>query len=107
VRDYVHVTDLARAHVIAGEKILREGGAHTFNLGTGSGTSVLQIVAAVERALGHAIPLKFGPRRLGDPPALVALAKKAHNQLGWTPKLSRIEVIVETALSWIKCQTPH
>ena len=101
VRDYVHVSDLARAHVVAGEMVLREVGARTFNLGTGTGTSVLQIVAAVERTLGHALPLRFGPRRPGDPSALVASAVKARDQLGWTPRLSQIEVIVETALRWI------
>jgi UDP-arabinose 4-epimerase len=101
VRDYVHVSDLARAHVLAGEMLLREGGTRAFNLGTGIGTSVLQIVAAVERTLGHALPLRVGPRRPGDPSALVASAVKAHDELGWTPRLSQIEVIVETALHWI------
>jgi UDP-arabinose 4-epimerase len=102
VRDYVHVTDLARAHVVAGEMVLREGGAHTFNLGTGSGTSILQIVTAVERALGHRLCVKFGPRRPGDPATLVASAAKARSQLGWTAKLPQIEAIVRTALDWIR-----
>ena len=100
VRDYVHVTDLARAHVLAGEMILRHGGAHALNLGTGKGTSVLEIVAAVERALGHSIALEFGPRGPGDPPHLVASAARACQQLGWNPKLSQIDVIIETALRW-------
>ena len=100
VRDYVHVTDLARAHVLAGETILRHGGAHALNLGSGKGTSVLEVVAAVERTLGDTIALDFGPRRPGDPPHLVAAAARAYEQLGWNPKLSQIDVIVETALRW-------
>lgn len=100
VRDYVHVTDLARAHVLAGEMILREGGAHALNLGTGRGTSVLEVVAAAEQALGRSIALQFGPRRPGDPPHLVASAVRANQQLGWLPQLSQIDVIIETALRW-------
>ena len=102
VRDYVHVTDLARAHVLAGEMLLRNGGRDKFNLGTGTGTSVLQIVAAVERALGYPVAIEIGPRRPGDPPALVASASKARDQLGWRPQFSHLNVVVETALSWIR-----
>jgi UDP-arabinose 4-epimerase len=75
-------------------------GAHALKLGTGNGTSVLEVVAAVERALGQSIALQFGSRRHGDPPHLVASAVRAYQKLGWVPKLSQIDVIVETALRW-------
>ena len=102
VRDYVHVADLARAHVLAGEMIMRKGGVHAFNLGTGAGTSVLQVMAAVERAVGRRAALSFGPRRPGDPPVLVASSARAREAFGWTPALSRLDVIVETALAWMR-----
>jgi UDP-arabinose 4-epimerase len=99
VRDYVHVTDLARAHVLAGEMLARQGGTHVFNLGTGVGTTVLEIVEAVRRASGGRLRVRIGPARRGDPPVLVAAADKAKRELGWIPELS-IQRIVETALSW-------
>jgi UDP-arabinose 4-epimerase len=102
VRDYVHVADLARAHVLAGEFLLRHGGAHVFNLGTGIGTTVLEIAEAVGRACGRNLPLRVGPRRPGDPPILVASAEKARRELGWSPTDSTIDFIVETAMAWQK-----
>jgi UDP-arabinose 4-epimerase len=100
VRDYVHVTDLARAHVLAGEFLLRHAGTHVFNLGTGIGTSVLEIAAAVRRITGRELALRVGPRRAGDPPILVASARKAQRELGWTPTHSNIDFIIETATAW-------
>ncbi|MEI9429874.1 UDP-glucose 4-epimerase GalE [Mesorhizobium sp. Cs1299R1N3] len=102
VRDYVHVTDLARAHVLAGEKLLRDKGVDVYNLGTGTGTTVKELVDAVNRASGSRVPVVYGPRRAGDPPALVAAAGKAHRELGWVPKQSGIDRIVETALAWYR-----
>jgi UDP-arabinose 4-epimerase len=99
VRDYVHVTDLARAHVLAGEMLVRRGGTHAFNLGTGVGTTVLEIVEVVRRASGSRLRVRIGPARLGDPPVLVAAADKAKQELGWVPELS-IDRIVETAVAW-------
>ena len=99
VRDYVHVTDLARAHVLAAEMIGQRSGTHVFNLGTGVGTSVLEVLAAVQRASGTKIQVRIGPARRGDPPVLVAAAGKAKRELGWVPELS-IDRIVETALAW-------
>jgi UDP-arabinose 4-epimerase len=99
VRDYVHVTDLARAHVLAGEMLVRQGGTHAFNLGTGVGTTVLEIVEAVRRASGGRLRVRIGPARRGDPPVLVAAADKAKQELGWVPELS-IDRIVETAVAW-------
>ncbi|MER8436961.1 UDP-glucose 4-epimerase GalE [Mesorhizobium sp. M1312] len=102
VRDYVHVTDLARAHVLAGEKLLRDSGVHVYNLGTGTGTTVNELVDAVSRASGTRFPVAYGPRRAGDPPALVAAAGKAARELGWIPEQSGIDRIVETALAWYR-----
>jgi UDP-arabinose 4-epimerase len=100
IRDYIHVCDLARAHVLAGEKLLRESGVHIYNLGTGVGTSVLELVDAVRRAAPSEPKVDMGPRRAGDPPALVASFEKARNELGWEPRQSGIDHIVETALRW-------
>jgi UDP-arabinose 4-epimerase len=100
IRDYIHVCDLARAHVLAGEKLLRESGVHIYNLGTGVGTSVLELVDAVRRAAPSEPKVDIGPRRAGDPPALVASFEKARNELGWEPRQSGIDHIVETALRW-------
>ncbi|MEI9412349.1 UDP-glucose 4-epimerase GalE [Mesorhizobium salmacidum] len=102
VRDYVHVTDLARAHVLAGEKLLRDKGVDVYNLGTGTGTTVKELVDAVNRASGSRVPVAYGPRRAGDPPALVAAAGKAYRELGWVPEQSGIDRIVETALAWYR-----
>jgi UDP-arabinose 4-epimerase len=99
VRDYVHVTDLARAHVLAAEMLVRRGGTHVFNLGTGVGTTVLEVVEAVRRASGGRLRVRIGPARRGDPPVLVAAADKAEQELGWVPELS-IEQIVETTIAW-------
>ncbi|TIL42119.1 UDP-glucose 4-epimerase GalE [Mesorhizobium sp.] len=102
VRDYVHVSDLARAHVLAGEKLLRDPGVHVYNLGTGTGTTVNELVDAVSRVSGTRLPVAYGPRRAGDPPALVAAAGKASRELGWIPEQSGIDRIVETALAWYR-----
>lgn len=99
VRDYVHVTDLARAHVLAAEMLAQRGGTHVFNLGTGVGTTVLEVVEAVRRASGGRLQLRIGPARRGDPPVLVASAHKAKRELGWVPELS-LDRIVETAIAW-------
>ncbi|AER56419.1 UDP-glucose 4-epimerase [Pseudoxanthomonas spadix BD-a59] len=100
VRDYIHVSDLADAHVLAAERLLSTQGAQVFNLGTGTGTSVLELVAAVERATGERLHVEYGPRRPGDPATLVAAADKARQELGWKPSRSDIDTIVETALAW-------
>lgn len=104
VRDYVHVVDLANAHLLAAEHLVAEGGLQIFNLGAGVGTSVLEIIQAVERKVGRTIPLKYGPRRPGDPSELVASAERARRVLGWTPRHSSIDDIVETALGWRRGQ---
>jgi UDP-arabinose 4-epimerase len=100
VRDYIHVADLARAHVLAGEWIMDQSGFHPFNLGTGRGTTVLEIARAVAGACGSERPVLAGPRREGDPPVLIADAGKARRELGWQAEMSDIETIVRTAAAW-------
>ena len=100
VRDYVHVLDLADAHLRALDWMDREPGAHRFNLGNGNGFSVLQVIEAARKVTGRDIPYEIGPRRAGDPPVLVASSTQAREKLGWTPKFDRIEPIIETAWAW-------
>lgn len=102
VRDYIHVSDLAQAHVLGGEKLLRDEGVHVYNLGTGNGTTVKELVDAVGRISGQSLPVAYGPRRAGDPPALVAAAGKAEAELGWVPRHSSIDRIIDTALAWCR-----
>lgn len=97
IRDYIHVWDLARAHLAALEYLDAPGEHFAFNLGTGTGASVLQLAAAVERATGRAVQLNIQPRREGDPPMLVADASLARRVLGWTPEYDDINAVVESA----------
>jgi UDP-glucose-4-epimerase GalE len=97
VRDYVHIVDLAEAHLVALDRLLSGGKSDAFNVGTGSGHSVLAVVRAVEEITGKAVPKKIGPRRDGDPPALVANSGKLKKMLGWQPQYSDLNRIVETA----------
>src|SRR5262245_33907589 len=101
VRDYVHVDDLATAHLAALER-LQPGQAIKVNLGTGRGYSVREVVEACRKITGHAIPAVVAPRRPGDPPELVADARLARQHLNWTPQYTTIETIVETAWRWHK-----
>lgn len=100
LRDYVHVDDLSRAHIAAFKLLEKPGSQNFFNLGTGTPTSVLEVIRAVEKVSGLKVPHHFAPRRAGDPPALYADAAKAREQLGWTPKFKTIEPIIETAWRW-------
>lgn len=100
VRDFIHVTDLADAHV-AGLKALEAGGASTsYNLGMGDGVSVRDVVSSVCKVLGREVPHVFGPRRAGDPSRLVASNAKARQVLGWTPRFGDLDTIVATAWAW-------
>jgi UDP-arabinose 4-epimerase len=100
VRDYVHVTDLAQAHVLTTEYLLSGGASSAFNLGTGMGHSVREVTTAAEVVTETTIPVVERPRRPGDPPKLVADASKARDVLGWTPKYSQLQTILETAWRW-------
>lgn len=100
VRDYVHVSDLADAHVRALAYLDKHPGAHRFNLGSGRGFSVLEVVEAVRTVAGVALPIEVVARRAGDPEVLVASGVLATEQLGWRPRFTDINAIVETAWRW-------
>lgn len=99
IRDYVHVEDIAMAHVLALEHLTPGAGNH-FNLGTGTGFSVRQIIAECRRVTGHSIPTRMALRRPGDPDRLVANAAKAIETLGWNPRYSSLSTIIQTAWNW-------
>jgi UDP-glucose 4-epimerase len=99
VRDYIHVLDLADAHVRAARQLIDGAPGDAYNLGTGTGTTVKELVAAIERVAGKPIPLIKAPRRPGDPPALVADSQKALDALGWRAGRS-IDDVVESAWRW-------
>jgi UDP-glucose 4-epimerase len=99
VRDYIHVEDLAEAHLRALDR-LEPGRLRAYNVGTGSGFSVRQVVEAARRVTGHPIPAEERPRRPGDPPVLVAAPDAIRRDLGWSPRYTDIEAIVRTAWAW-------
>lgn len=99
VRDYVHVDDLGEAHALAIEKT-QAGEFKAFNLGTGRGHSVREVIATVEAVSGLSVPVKIGPRREGDPAELVASPAKAMKELGWRPRYPELDQIVESAWNW-------
>ena len=96
IRDYIHVEDLASAHVAAIKKFLSDNRSYTVNLGTNKGTSVLEIIKATEKVTGQHINYEFAPRRAGDPAKVVATNDYAEKLLGWKPKYQNIEQIIET-----------
>ncbi|MHB8654170.1 MAG: UDP-glucose 4-epimerase GalE [Terriglobia bacterium] len=101
IRDYIHVTDLADAHVLALRYLMEGGESVALNLGTGRGFSVREVVAAVERSSGgRKTPIRDAPRRVGDPPSLVADPGRAVDLLGWHPQYSDLDTIVQTAWNW-------
>ena len=100
VRDYIHVSDLAAAHAKAADYLAAGGESQAFNLSTGQGVSVLQLLQAVERATGRSVPADLVARREGDPPVLFARAERAERVLGWTPRFKDIDETVGTAAAW-------
>jgi UDP-glucose-4-epimerase GalE len=100
VRDFIHVTDLADAHVRALEYLARGGESTALNLGTGHGCSVRELIQATGKVSGHPVPFREGPRRQGDPPVLVANPSRAGQILGWTPRFSDLETVIRTAWAW-------
>ena len=100
IRDYIHVMDLADAHLRALEYLARGGESVALNLGTGEGHSVRAVIEAVESAAGRPVPRVDSPRRAGDPPSLVANAARAREVLGWTPRYPELRTIVEHAWRW-------
>jgi len=107
IRDYIHVTDLARAHILALRQ-LEAGKSVLLNLGTGRGYSVREVITAVQEVTGRVVPARESPRRAGDPPVLVAASGRATEVLGWQPKYSDLSEIVRTAFEWHAAQSePH
>ena len=100
IRDYIHVTDLALAHVAALQRLQAEGESMRLNLGTGHGHSVREVIRMVEEVGGRPVPVKEAPRRFGDPPELVAASGRAGELLGWTPRHSDLRNIIATAWRW-------
>ena len=101
IRDYIHVSDLSRAHILALDYLKTGGNSDFINLGNGKGYSVKEVISAAEKVTGKNITSEILPRRAGDPTRLIANAEKAHQTLGWTPEISEIEKIIETAWSWL------
>lgn len=101
IRDYVHVSDLAEAHALATEYLVRGGASGAFNLATGVGVSVREIVRAVTSAVGRPVPVVEASRRAGDPATLFATGELARETLGWTPRYTAIGETVETAAQWL------
>ncbi|ADL68237.1 UDP-glucose 4-epimerase [Thermoanaerobacterium thermosaccharolyticum DSM 571] len=102
IRDYIHVTDLADAHILALNKLRRDNSSATYNLGNGEGFTVNEVIDAARRVTGHPIPAKVVARRPGDPAKLVASSDKIINELGWNPKHNSLEEIIESAWKWHK-----
>jgi len=100
IRDYVHVTDLAQAHVHALDYLAGGGESSIINLGTGVGSSIREVIRVVEAVSGRTVPLEIGPRRVGDAPILVADYARARRVLGWVPRYSDLETVVRTAWNW-------
>ncbi len=106
IRDYIHVTDLADAHVKALEWLFAGRGGMTFNLGTGKGYSLLEVLKMVEKVTQKPVKREMQPKVQGEPPSLVADPALAHNLLGWNPQRSDLETIVSTAYQWHKKESP-
>lgn len=102
VRDYIHVTDLADAHILAANYLADGNPSDVFNLGNGAGFSVQEIIEASRNVTGHPIPCKVDSRRVGDPAVLIASNEKAREVLGWHPQLDNINAIISTAWNWHK-----
>ena len=106
IRDYIHVTDLAQAHILALEYLEKGGGSDIFNLGNGVGFSVREVIETARRVTGHPIPTQETPRRAGDPAQLIASSEKAKTVLGWKPQYADLETIISSAWRWHKSH-PH
>ena len=102
IRDYIHVTDLAQAHILAMDYLMNGGESNIFNLGNGVGFTVKEVIDTAREVTGHPIPAKTTPRRAGDPSQLIASSEKARTVLGWHPEHADLREIIETAWNWHK-----
>lgn len=100
IRDYIHVTDLAEAHICAVEKLRKGGNSGLYNLGSGNGYSVKEVIEVARKVTDHPIPLVMEARRSGDPAILIASYQRIREELGWKPKLDNLEVIITSAWQW-------
>jgi UDP-glucose-4-epimerase GalE len=100
LRDYIHICDLASAHILALDALRSGGSSNAYNLGNGRPTSVRDVIGSVERVTGHRVPYQMGPRREGDPAVLFASSDRIKRDLGWRPQFEDVDVIVETAWKW-------
>ena len=106
IRDYIHVTDLAQAHILAMDYLMNGGESNIFNLGNGVGFTVKEVIDTARKVTDHPIPAKTTPRRAGDPAQLIASSEKARSVLGWHPEHADLEEIIATAWNWHK-HHPH
>ncbi len=100
IRDYIHVTDLANAHILALDRLMDGGDSATFNLGNGQGFSVKEIVEMTREVTEHPIPAEVAPRRAGDPARLIASSAKAQEVLGWEPQFGDVKSVIASAWKW-------
>ncbi|MFL0246339.1 UDP-glucose 4-epimerase GalE [Candidatus Clostridium stratigraminis] len=100
VRDYIHVMDLAEAHLLAVDRLRKGGDSRIFNLGNGKGFSVKEVIEVTRKVTGREIKAETAPRRAGDPAVLIASSQKAIDELGWEPKFASLETIIKTAWNW-------
>ncbi|HOX22367.1 MAG TPA: UDP-glucose 4-epimerase GalE, partial [Elusimicrobiales bacterium] len=96
----IHVNDIAQAHLLAMNYLAKGGKSESFNMGNGQGFSVLEVLKTAEQVTKKKIPVKFGPRRAGDPPSLISSSERCRSVLGWKPRHAALEEIVETAWRW-------
>jgi UDP-glucose 4-epimerase len=102
IRDYLHVTDLADAHLLAMDKLRNGGESDVYNLGSGSGFSVKEMIEVARKVTGHPIPSRVVARRAGDPAVLIASSDKIKKELGWNPRKDNVEAIIQDAWNWHK-----
>lgn len=100
IRDYIHVTDLADAHILAVYKLREGSDSNIYNLGSGNGFTVKEMIDAARKVTGHEIPAKICERRIGDPAKLVAASDKARCELGWKPQFENVEAMISSAWNW-------
>lgn len=100
IRDYIHIVDLCEAHVLALQHLMAGGDSRAYNLGNGQGYSVKEVIEVASKVCGIPVPVRYGPRRAGDPPCLVADASQIRKDWGWSPKYGALETIIEHAWQW-------